>query len=198
MAEEGDPVPYKIEATADPKEALQGANYCVMSIEHGNRVETWKQDYYIPRKHGSKQIYGENGGPGGAFHTWRQVPPMITIEQQMEDYCPDAWLLNYSNPVPRVNWALNRTSKIKTVGLCHGIMAGMAGMMGILGCKLDQLEFTSAGLNHFYFIIKANAKSAFTMPEVGSILAKDVEEGADLIPDIRERGIPWAQSRERP
>ena len=106
MAEEGDPVPYKIEATADPKEALQGANYCVMSIEHGNRVETWKQDYYIPRKHGSKQIYGENGGPGGAFHTWRQVPPMITIEQQMENYCPDAWLLNYSNPVPRVNLGL--------------------------------------------------------------------------------------------
>ena len=89
--------PFKLEKTLDPVEALKGANYNIVSIENGPRIEQWMQDYYIPRKYGSKQIFGENGGPGGAFHSWRQIPPMLKIARIMEDVRPDAWLMNFSN-----------------------------------------------------------------------------------------------------
>ncbi len=196
--EDGGEIPFKVETTTNPKEALEGANYVVMSIEHGNRMKTWTEDYYVARKFGSKQVYGENGGTGGAFHTWRQVPPMLKIAHTMEDICPDAWLLNYSNPVPRVTWALRKASKIKTVGLCHGIMAGMAALTSILGPKPLDLDWLSAGLNHFYWLIKVNAKKDLTLKSLGNYPEKKVTAGTSLLPDIRERGIIWAEEYERP
>ncbi|MBD3352253.1 MAG: hypothetical protein GF364_12270 [Candidatus Lokiarchaeota archaeon] len=195
--EDGDLVPYKVESTINPKEALQDANYVVMSIEHGNRMETWKQDYYIPRKHGSRQIYGENGGPGGAFHTWRQVPPMLKICRTMEDLCPDAWLLNYSNPVPRVTWALKRVSKIKTIGLCHGVLSGVNGLISILGTSRKNLDFISAGLNHFYWFIKVTAKRDFKLPAFDHHPEEEIKAGTDMVPYIRKRGITWAKQGEK-
>jgi alpha-galactosidase len=196
--EGGDEIPFKVETTTNPKEALEDANYVVMSIEHGNRMKTWSDDYYVPRKHGSKQVYGENGGTGGAFHTWRQFPPMLQIAQMMEDLCPDAWLLNYSNPVPRLTWALNKASKIKTVGLCHGIMAGIAALTTILGPKSMDLDWLSAGLNHFYWLLKVNAKKDLTLKALGHHPEKKVTAGTNLLPDLRERGITWAEENERP
>jgi alpha-galactosidase len=197
ITEGGDKAPFKVESTIDPKKALQDADFCIMSIENGNRVETWKQDYYIPRKFGSKQIYGENGGPGGAFHTWRQVPPMLKIAHTMEEICPKAWLLNYSNPVPRVTWAINKASKIKTVGLCHGVISGVNALINILGTRADNLDYISTGLNHFYWFIKAGAKVDFTMPALGSIPEKKATKGMDLLPHIKERGIQWAKMNEK-
>ncbi|HMF33976.1 MAG TPA: hypothetical protein VKK79_21305 [Candidatus Lokiarchaeia archaeon] len=197
-AEEGEEPPFKVESTTDPREALQGANYVVMSIEHGNRMETWTQDYYVPRKYGSKQIYGENGGPGGAFHTWRQVPPMLDICHLMEDVCPDAWMLNYSNPVPRVTWAMSKATKIKTVGLCHGITAGLTSINSILGVPNQEFDWLSAGLNHFYWFIKANAKHDLKLRAMGPHPEKEIAAGDDVLPDIRERGITWAEMEERP
>ena len=116
----------------------------------------------------------------------------------MEDVCPDAWLFNYSNPLPRVTWSLKRATKIKTVGLCHGVMSGINGMMSILGTKLSNIDFTSAGLNHFYWIIKARAAEKFTMPTIGSVRKTEVSKGDDLLPHIRKRGIIWAEEREKP
>ncbi|MHA1734311.1 MAG: family 4 glycosyl hydrolase [Promethearchaeota archaeon] len=197
-AADGDPVPFRVEATTDQREALDGADYAIMSIEHGNRMKTWMQDYYVPRKFGSSQVYGENGGPGGAFHTWRQVPPMLEICHTMEDLCPHAWLLNYSNPVPRVTWALSRGSKIKTVGLCHGIGSGIAGAVSILGTPSRNFEVTSAGLNHFYWFVKVVAKNDFEMPALGPHPAMKVVAGTDLVPLIRERGVTWAEEQEMP
>jgi alpha-galactosidase len=156
------------------------------------------QDYYIPRKFGSKQIYGENGGPGGAFHTWRQVPPMLKIAHTMEEVCPNAWLLNYSNPLPRVTGAICRATKIKTVGLCHGVGSGMVSLAAILGTELKNLDFISTGLNHFYWFIKVNAKNDFKMDTLGPHPATDIKSGADLISFVKERGITWAIEQERP
>ena len=84
-SEDGDPAPFKMEATTDPVKALQGADYVVMSIEHGNRLKTWEQDYYVPFRHGCTPIYSENGGPGGAFHTWRA--------------CPGSFIARHSSPL---------------------------------------------------------------------------------------------------
>ncbi|NMC05373.1 MAG: hypothetical protein GYA24_09185, partial [Candidatus Lokiarchaeota archaeon] len=181
-SEDGDPAPFKMEATTDATKALEGANYVVMTIEHGNRLKTWEQDYYVPFRHGCTPIYSENGGPGGAFHTWRQVPPMLEIADIMHDVAKDAVLLNYSNPVPRVTWAINRYVSKKNpafpkrnVGLCHGVGSGLHGLSQILGVGEGLLDFTSAGLNHFYFFIKVKAKSAFTIQAMGPYPEKKVK-----------------------
>jgi alpha-galactosidase len=187
----------KVEATSDPARALDGADYVVVSIEHGNRAETWKQDYYVPISHGSRQVYGENGGPGGAFHTWRQIGPMLALARAMERSCPEAWLLNYSNPVPRLTWALSRATRIRNVGLCHGIGGGLAALERILGTSIGNLEYTSAGLNHFFWLIRVRAREGFAMPALGDHPARRVARGEDLLPDVRERGLTWALAEER-
>jgi alpha-galactosidase len=196
--EEGETPPFKIETTTNLKDAVRDANYVIMSIEHGNRMKTWEQDYYIPRKYGSRQIYGENGGPGGAFHTWRQVPPMLTIAHTMEDLCKDAWLFNFSNPLPRVQRALTMATKVKTIGLCHGVGAGLNVLPAIVGCPVANLDVISAGLNHFYWILKVNAKKGYQMEPLGPHPMETITDGQDLIPLIRKRGPYWAKSHELP
>ncbi len=202
-SEDGEPPLFKIEATTNQVEALRDANYVIMTIEHGNRLKTWEQDFYIPFKHGCTPVYSENGGPGGAFHTWRQVPPMLKIVDTMHDVAKGACLLNYSNPVPRVTWAINRYASKndpafprRNVGLCHGIGSGLGGLSKVLGAGSHMLDFTSAGLNHFYFFIKVKAKKDFTMPAIGKFPAKQARAGDDLLQDVRERGAEWARQEE--
>lgn len=195
--ERATPRGLRVESTTDPSRALEGADYVVVSIEHGNRAETWKQDYYVPISHGSRQVYGENGGAGGAFHTWRQIGPLLDLAREMERSCPGAWLLNYSNPVPRLTWALDRATKIRTAGLCHGIGGALGAIEDILGTSIANLEYTSAGLNHFFWIVKLAAKRELTMRAIGRHPARRVEAGEDLLEPLRERGLEWAIAEER-
>jgi len=137
-----------IHHTIDPEEALLDADFVLVAIEV-DRMNRWRLDWEIPFKHSIKQVIGENGGPGGLFHTWRNIPPMMEIAFTMEELCPDAWLLNYTNPVPRLCMAIERYTDIKTVGLCHEVehqLQRLAPLMGIPTLLLDAVSF---GLNHF-------------------------------------------------
>ena len=86
-----------IEATTSRKKALQGASFCLISIEVGNRFDLWDQDWKMPLQYGIKQVYGENGGPGGLFHSLRIIPPILEICEDIQAICPDAYIFNYSN-----------------------------------------------------------------------------------------------------
>ena len=203
--DEGEPVTYKVEATTNPQEALRDANYVIMTIEHGNRMETWKQDYYIPTSLGSTQIYGENGGPGGMFHTFRQVPPMLKLADTMHDFAKGAYLFNYSNPVPRLTWAINRyTAKFdpsfskRNTGLCHGVGSVMAFIEGLFGGILRKCEFVSAGLNHFYWVIKLVTKDEVKIREVGPFPEAKFPASTDLLPEIRKRAPVLFDEMEAP
>jgi alpha-galactosidase len=92
MAIDGMKLGYSFEATTSRAEALKGADLIIISIEVGDRFKLWEQDFEIPRKYGSKQIYGENGGPSGLFHSLRIIPPMIEICEDIEKICPNAWV----------------------------------------------------------------------------------------------------------
>jgi len=138
----------KINHTIDPEEALSDADYVLVAIEV-DRMNRWRQDWEIPFKHGIKQVIGENGGPGGLFHTWRNIPPILEIAYKMEDVCPDAWLLNYTNPVPRICMAINRYTDIKTVGLCHEVEHQLQRLASLMGIPTLILDAVSVGLNHF-------------------------------------------------
>ncbi len=145
-AEMGEPL--EISSTIDQKEALDGADYVLMAIEV-DRMNRWRQDWEIPFKHGIKQVIGENGGPGGLFHTWRNLPPVLDIAYTMEEMCPDAWLLNYTNPVPRLCLAVSRYTSIKTVGLCHEVEHQVQRLAPLMGVPVSLIDAVSAGLNHF-------------------------------------------------
>ncbi|HUV33575.1 MAG TPA: hypothetical protein VMW22_01495 [Candidatus Desulfaltia sp.] len=138
----------EIEHTVDRAEALDGADYVIMSIAV-ERMRRWRLDWEIPYRHGIKQVIGENGGPGGLFHTLRNIPPVMDIAHDMVDHCPDALLLNYTNPVPRLCLAVSRYTDIKVVGLCHEVEHQLQRLAPKMGVPTALLDAVSAGLNHF-------------------------------------------------
>tara|TARA_A100001015_G_scaffold139158_1_gene154243 strand:+ start:322 stop:897 length:576 start_codon:yes stop_codon:yes gene_type:complete len=115
-------VNFEIQATTSRSEALRGAHFCLISIEVGRRFDLWDQDWKTPLQYGIKQVYGENGGPGGMFHAMRQVPAIIEICEDIEKICPEAFVFSYSNPMQRICHALTtRFPNLKITGLCHEV-----------------------------------------------------------------------------
>jgi alpha-galactosidase len=159
----------EIEETTDRGEALEGADFVVLSIAV-DRIRRWRLDWEVPFKHGIKQVIGENGGPGGLFHTMRMVPPVLDICHSIELHCPDAPLLNYTNPVPRLCLAISRYTGVKVVGLCHEVEHEMRRLASLIGVPTQLLDTTSAGLNHFSWFKELrlkNGEDAYPLLEKG-------------------------------
>jgi alpha-galactosidase len=154
----------------DLDEALRDADFVITAIEV-NRYLYWAQDFHVPRHYGFMQIYGENGGPGGLFHTLRNMGPMLEIAQRMEALCPDAVLLNFTNPESKLCQAITMLTEIETYGLCHGVAMGRDQIADFLQRPLETLETSACGLNHFTWFQTI----------------RDRETGEDLYPLLRER-----------
>jgi alpha-galactosidase len=162
--------------------ALEGARFVVLSIEVPPREALWRTDFEIPLKYGVRQPYAENGGPGGFAHAARNIGPVLEIARAMEQACPEAWLINFTNPMVRICDAIARYSRIKVVGLCHQILVGYAmvgktladelGIQvppGFIDCHaapasipprrkvaaqaLEKIAIQAAGLNHFTWML---------------------------------------------
>ncbi len=162
--------PFTIEATTELDRALDGSQVVVMAIEQG-RYYYWAQDFHLPRQLGFKQIFGENGGPGGLFHALRNMGPSVEIARAMERRCPDAWLLNFTNPLTKLCEAQTRLSSIPVVGLCHGVFNGIEQIAKFLERDPKELETYACGLNHFTWFQDV----------------RDRATGDDLYPRLRER-----------
>ena len=145
--------PAKVWQTTHLEEAVIGADFVIVAIEV-ERYHYWSQDFHIPRRYGSTQIFGENGGPGSMFHTLRNLGPMLEIARTMEKVCPDAWFINYTNPEAKLIEAITKLTSIKAVGLCHGIDMGLHQLADILQMDSKELGFEGGGLNHFGFFTK--------------------------------------------
>ena len=163
----------KLTATTSLKEALEGADFVVSAIEV-DRYRYWSMDFHIPRRYGFRQVYGENGGPGGMFHTLRNLGPMLEIAHAMEEVCPDAWLLNYTNPEAKLVEAINKLTKIHAVGLCHGEGMGVDQLSQILELPQEKLDTEVYGLNHFGWFTKIERKG--TGEDLYPLLRKKEEE----------------------
>ena len=100
-------VNFKVSSATSRKDALKGATVVVISIEVTPRFGLWDQDWKIPQQYGMKQIYAENGGPGGLFHSLRVIPPIIEICDDINKICPDAYVFNFSNPMQRICHAVS-------------------------------------------------------------------------------------------
>lgn len=139
----------------DHRDALPGTNFVVSAIEVPPREKLWQQDFEITLKYGVRQPYAENGGPGGFAHAARNVLPVLQIAHDMEELCPDAWFVNFSNPMTRICYAISAYSKIKVVGLCHQVHAAF-GMVGYVLAKELGIELPEGG--NFTFSTHADPK----------------------------------------
>lgn len=156
MASDND-LPVKIIATTDREEALAGADYVFCTIRVGG-LEAFAHDIEIPLKYGVDQCVGDTLGPGGVFYALRTIPVLLSIAADMSELCPNALLLNHSNPMAMNCWALRRASNIRVVGLCHGVQAGAAQIACALQVPLEELEYVCAGINHQTWFIKVSHK----------------------------------------
>ena len=136
-----------VEASADRREALPGAGFVIVSIEVPPRERLWRLDWEIPLKHGLRQPYAENGGPGGLVHAFRQIGPFLELVKDVEELCPSAWIVNFSNPLPRIVRAATKYSTVNIVGKCHQIEAGY-GIAAVL--LADHFGYDSPPSVHFY------------------------------------------------
>lgn len=145
-------------STTERKEALPDANYVITAVAR-ERMKLWKEDFYTPFAFGVKHVFGENAGPGGAFHTLRSLNIMIPIAKDMEKFCPNALLINYTNPESRVCMGVKKLTSINIVGLCHGMFTTLYKVAEILEKKEDEIEITIGGINHFHWVMKIEDKN---------------------------------------
>ena len=160
----------KIWSTTDRRAALPGADVVVTSVERAHYAQ-WQLDISIPEKHGCHRLYGENGGPGGMFHALRQIPMVLEIARDVEQICPNAWLLNLSNPESRICLALSRYTKVKNVGICLGAYITQNTLAHVLGRKQNEIDIKIAGINHCHWVMDV----------------RDAQTGDDLYPLVRQR-----------
>ena len=149
-----------IKASTSRKEALDGATFCIISIEVGKRFDLWDQDWKIPLQYGFRQVYGENGGPGGLFHSLRQIPPIIDICEDINSICPDAIVFNFSNPMQRICHSVTtKFPNLKFIGMCHEIASMERQLPDLMETEMQNIEFRAAGLNHLSILLEARYKN---------------------------------------
>ena len=158
----------KLEKATERREVLSGASFVVSSICI-QRCALWDLDFKIPRKHGIRHTLGENGGPGGLFFTMRTLPMVMDILRDMEELCPDAFFLNFSNPESRIILAAGRYTKIRAIGLCHGVFMGHDQAAKMMDRAYEDVDVLAAGLNHFQWLLEV----------------RDRRTGEDLYPRLR-------------
>ncbi|WP_320130218.1 alpha-glucosidase [uncultured Sphaerochaeta sp.] len=153
--------PFELKAFVDRKEALKGADVVVISIEVGKRFPLWDQDWTIPQQYGISQVYGENGGAGGVFHSLRITPVILEICDDVAALCPQAFVFNYSNPMTAIVTTVKRKyPDLKFIGMCHEIASLKRYVPSILETPYENLALRAAGLNHFSVLLDASYRSS--------------------------------------
>ncbi|HCG76397.1 MAG: alpha-glucosidase/alpha-galactosidase [bacterium (Candidatus Ratteibacteria) CG_4_10_14_3_um_filter_41_18] len=156
--------PAHLEATMDRKKALKGADAVVCTILAGS-IDVWRYDIEIPMKYGVDINIGDSRGVSGIFRALRTIPVMLSICRDMERLCPDAILLNYTNPMAMLCRAMQRKSQIKVSGLCHSVQGTAAMLARWIGAKMSQITYLCAGINHqsWYLEYKKDGKDAYPL-----------------------------------
>ncbi len=150
---------YKISHTVDRLQALPEADFVITSIAV-ERARLWKEDFRVPQKYGIMHVLGENAGPGAVFHTLRNVPILLDICRDIEQLCPKALLINFTNPESRICLAIQKYTKVKVVGLCHQIKRGISNIAQIMDLEPNDLDVKAWGLNHFTWMVDIRRKSS--------------------------------------
>jgi alpha-galactosidase len=168
-----------ISATTDRQRALDGADYVISMIQVAGYKPGTEIDFEIPKKYGLRQTIADTLGIGGIMRGLRTIPVLLDIAHQMEELCPDALFLNYVNPMAMNQWALDRGSKIATVGLCHSVQGTAHQLSRDIGVPYEDINYICAGINHMAFYLTFENQK--TGEDLYPLIRKVAEEGR--IPD---------------
>jgi alpha-galactosidase len=157
--------PATVTATLDRAEALKGADVVLTTILAGS-LDVWRHDIEIPKKYGVDINVGDTRGPSGIFRFLRTLPPMMDIIRDMEKYCPNAVLLNYTNPMAMICGALQRQTTIQVTGLCHSVQGIARRLAGWIGASNSDVSYVCAGINHQAWYLKYEVKGQDAYPLV--------------------------------
>ena len=157
----------------DAREALTDATFVVNAIQVGGYEPCTVTDFEIPKKYGLRQTIADTLGIGGIFRGLRTIPVLLDYCKIMEEVCPDAWLLNYTNPMSILTLAVLKATKIKTIGLCHSVQVCAPDLLRHLGMEYDNVSYKIAGINHMAWLLEVESN------------------GQDLYPKIKEKAIAF-------
>ncbi|MBQ3975511.1 MAG: alpha-glucosidase/alpha-galactosidase, partial [Lachnospiraceae bacterium] len=164
--------------TENRRKALSGASYVVNAIQVGGYDPCTITDFEIPKKYGLRQTIADTLGVGGVFRALRTIPVMMDFARDMEEVCPDAWLLNYTNPMAMLTGAMLRYTGVNTVGLCHSVQVCAPTLLNELGIGYDDtVQCQIAGINHQAWLLECK------------------KGGVDIYPEIRRRALLYNEGR---
>jgi alpha-galactosidase len=143
----------KIESTMNRREAMKGADYVLAAIRVGGG-QAGRADKAITNKYGVDESAGDTIGPLGVFFGLRNVPVIIDICRDMEEFCPNALFINYTNPLAIIGWAVSDYTRIKNVGICNGVQSTAADLAKYLGIPKDELSYWIGGINHMAWFLE--------------------------------------------
>ena len=159
--------PARVTASLNRRDVLKDADAVLVTILCGD-TDVWKHDILIPKEYGIDINVGDTRGPSGIFRALRTIPTMLEICKDMEELCPNAIMLNYTNPMAMLCHAMQRTSFIKVSGLCHSVQGTSEMLARWAGIKPEELDYVCAGINHLAWFLKLE------------------HQGKDLYPQLRE------------
>ncbi len=155
-----------INAYTDRKEALRGADYVINAIQVGGYEPCTVTDFEVPKKYGLRQTIADTIGIGGLFRSLRTIPVMFDFARDIEEVCPDAWLLNYTNPMATLTGAMLRYTGVKTVGLCHSVQVCADHLLKGLEMPTDDVQWHIAGINHMAWLLEITRRGEDLYPEI--------------------------------
>lgn len=163
------------------KDALRGASFVVNAIQVGGYDPCTVIDFEIPKKYGLRQTIADTLGIGGIMRALRTIPVMEEFARDMEEVCPEAWLLNYTNPMAMLTGYMLRYTKIKTVGLCHSVQVCSETLLNKLDMadRLEGRKELIAGINHMGWLLEIRDR-----------------DGNDLYPEIRRRAREMNEQKQ--
>lgn len=170
-----------IETTTDRRAALDGADYVICMIQVGGYKPCTVTDFEVPKKYGLRQTIADTLGIGGIMRALRTIPVLLEMCKDMEELCPDVIFLNYVNPMAMNTWAINRASKITSLGLCHSVFNTARELSKDINVPLEEINYLCAGINHMAFYLKFERKTKDGVEDLYPLVQRVIAEGR--IPD---------------
>lgn len=172
----------EIKAYSDRKEALRGSKYIVNAIQVGGYDPCTITDFEIPKKYGLRQTIADTVGIGGLFRNLRTIPVMLDFAQDINEVCPDALFLNYTNPMAVLTNVMNTHGGVNTVGLCHSVQVCVPHLFEHLGMETEGVKWHIAGINHMAWLLEVSKNGVDLYPEIKRRAAeKQKEKHGDMV-----------------
>ena len=160
-------------ADTDRRAVLEGADFVIVSIAVGGPAYSgpaFHAEKMIPKKYDVDQSVADTLGPGGIFRSLRCAPELVAIAKDMEELCPDALMINYTNPMATLCWAIDKATSIKTVGLCHSVQGTSKQLAGYIGAPYEEISYWVAGINHMAWFLEFKRNGQDATPQLRQAL----------------------------